>query len=94
MERLRAYSREQLTLLKSYLRSAGIEAIGGDNDHGAFLAVRLDDPAGISSKLAERGLITDARGPWLRLCPDCLTTDRELRIATSTLAEVLQQTQS
>jgi kynureninase len=89
VERLRAYSLEQLTRLRSYLRDAGVEAIGGDGDHGAFLAVRLDDAGCISAKLAERGVITDARGPWLRLCPDCLTRDEELRKAALALGEVL-----
>jgi kynureninase len=88
VERLRAYGLEQLGRLKNYLREAGIEAIGGDNAHGAFLAIRLDDPSRISAKLAERGVITDARGPWLRLCPDCLTRDEELRVSASVLADV------
>ncbi len=90
-ERLRTYGLKQLTRLQDYLRSAGIEAIGGDNDHGAFLAVRLDDAAKVSAKLAERGVITDARGQWLRLCPDCLTRDKELQTAASALREVLTQ---
>ena len=29
--------------------------------------------------LEARGIVTDARGEWLRLCPDVLTTDAELR---------------
>jgi kynureninase len=94
VERLRSYGLEQLRRLKSYLRNAGIEAIGGDADHGAFLAVRLDDAASISARLAERCVITDARGQWLRLCPDCLTQDNELRMAASVLAEVLEQARS
>ncbi len=88
-ERLRAYGLDRLTRLRSYLRDAGIAAIGGDSDHGAFLAVRLDDAKAISAKLAEQGVITDARGPWLRLCPDCLTRDEELRTAASAFREVL-----
>jgi kynureninase len=91
VERLRAYSLEQLTRMKSHLSEIGVEAVGGDSGHGAFLAIRLDDAKGISAKLAQRGLITDARGPWLRLCPDCLTQDKELRTAATLLSEVLQQ---
>lgn len=87
VERLRTYSLHQLTRLKGYLRDIGITAVGGDADHGAFLAVCLDDAATISKKLAERGVITDARGPWLRLCPDCLTRDEELRVAAVALSE-------
>jgi kynureninase len=91
VQRLRTYSLEQLARLKGYLRNAGVEAIGGDADHGAFLAVQLESAADISAKLAERDVITDARGQWLRLCPDCLTQDHELRTAASALGEVLMQ---
>jgi kynureninase len=94
VDRLRAYRLGHLTRLKSYLGDVGVEAIGGDSDHGAFLAVRLDDAKDISATLAQRGLITDARGPWLRLCPDFLTQDKELRIAAKCLGEVLEQIHS
>lgn len=94
VERLRAYSLHQLTRLKVYLRDTGITAVGGDADHGAFLAVCLEDAATISKKLAERGVITDARGPWLRLCPDCLSRDEELRVATIAMGEVLERRSS
>jgi kynureninase len=94
VDRLRAYGLEQLKRLKKYLQDKGIEAMGADTDHGAFLAVKLEGAAGISAKLAERGVITDARGPWLRLCPDCLTQDKELRVAASVLAELLEPARS
>jgi kynureninase len=92
VERLRAYGLEQLIRLKGYLHEAGVESIGGDGDHGAFLAVRLNHASNVSAKLAEQSVITDARGPWLRLCPDCLTTDSELRVAASRLGELLERT--
>jgi kynureninase len=42
-------------------------------------------------KLLERdGIVCDARGEWLRLCPDCLTRDSELRRAALSLAEALR----
>jgi hypothetical protein len=40
VERLREYGQKQLSQLKLYLADAGIDAIGGDADHGAFLSVR------------------------------------------------------
>jgi kynureninase len=92
VDRLRNYSLQQLTRFKSYLRDAGIEAIGGDADHGAFLTVRFNNASAIAAKLAVRGIIADARGQWLRLCPDCLTRDEELQTAASVLGEVLEQT--
>ena len=42
VERLRAYSLKQLDALRGYLSGAGINTVkGGDEDHGAFLAIRL-----------------------------------------------------
>jgi hypothetical protein len=37
-------------------------------------------------------VITDARGPWLRLCPDVLTTDDELVRAADALSAVVRHT--
>ncbi|WP_158748433.1 aminotransferase class V-fold PLP-dependent enzyme [Acidobacterium sp. S8] len=91
VDRLRVYGRELLSRLKEYLRDAGVKAIGGDDDHGAFLAIPLEGAADIAAKLAERGVIADARGDWLRLCPDCLTRDEELRAASSALGELLKR---
>jgi kynureninase len=81
---------DRLVRLKGYLAERGIAAMGADEDHGAFLAVRLANAREISAKLAERGVITDARGEWLRLCPDCLTRDEELRAAASSCRLVPQ----
>jgi len=44
VERLREYRQKQLSQLKLYLADAGINAIGGDDDHGAF------DPATLLCK--------------------------------------------
>jgi hypothetical protein len=35
-----------------------------------------------------RGIATDARGEWLRLTPDVLTTDGELSAAAAALADI------
>jgi kynureninase len=94
VERLREYGQRQLRQLKLYLAEAGIEAIGGDADHGAFLSVRHTDASAIAKKMVESHVITDARGEWLRLCPDCLTRDDELRTAASALQTALEQMHS
>ena len=91
VERLREYSQRLLKRLKRYLAEAGIEAIGGDADHGAFLSVRLRNASNVAEKMAESGVITDARGEWLRLCPDCLTRDAELRTAAMVLQSAMEQ---
>ena len=90
VERLREYGLKQLRQLKQYLSEAGIDAVGGDADHGAFLSVRHAKARHLAEKLAERNVITDARGEWLRLCPDCLTRDVELRTAASVLQNSLK----
>jgi kynureninase len=94
VERLHEYGQKQLSQLKLYLADAGIDAIGGDADHGAFLSVRYANASDLAKKIVESNVITDARGEWLRLCPDCLTRDDELRTAASALHRALEQMHS
>lgn len=90
IDRLRAYSLHQLTALREYLSQAGVNSVvGGDTNHGAFLAVRLATATQLPSILEGEGIICDARGEWLRLCPDCLTRDEELRLAAAALGKIL-----
>jgi kynureninase len=90
VERLRAYSLEQLCALRGYLTDAGVNTVkGGDQDHGAFLAIHLEQAMEFPARLQCEGIICDARGEWLRLCPDCLTRDEELRCAAATLSRLL-----
>jgi kynureninase len=88
--RLRAYSLRQLAALRGYLSDAGVEnVVGGDASHGAFLSIRAADAMEIPEKLARDGVTTDARGEWLRLCPDCLTRDEELQRAAEVVGRAL-----
>ena len=90
VERLRAYSLHQLAALRGYLADAGVgSAVGGDAGHGAFLAVRLASAAMLPELLEAEDIVCDARGEWLRLCPDCLTRDEELRRAAATLGRIV-----
>jgi kynureninase len=90
VERLRAYSLKQLDALRGYLKDAGINTLkGGDEDHGAFLAIRLANALKFPAKLERDGIICDARGQWLRLCPDCLTRDDDLRRAAAAVGKLL-----
>jgi len=92
VERLRAYSLHQLGALHGYLADAGIHAItGGDAQHGAFLAIRVANAMELPAKLDREGIVCDARGEWLRLCPDCLTRDEELHSAAAALAKILRE---
>lgn len=78
VERQRAYSLAQQALLVEALQAQGLAARGGTADHGAFVTVRHAQARALSASLRVRGFVTDARGPWLRLCPDVLTTRAEL----------------
>jgi kynureninase len=91
VKRLRAYSLKQLDALRGYISDAGVNTVnGGDENHGAFLAIRLAKATGFPSRLEREGIICDARGEWLRLCPDCLTRDEELRCAAAALGKLLR----
>jgi kynureninase len=91
VERLRAYGLKQLDALRGYITDAGINTVkGGDEDHGAFLAIRLAKAMDFATGLQHEGIICDARGQWLRLCPDCLTRDEELRCAAAALGKLLR----
>jgi kynureninase len=91
VERLRAYSLKQLDALRGYLIDAGINAVkGGDENHGAFLAIHLANAMEFPAKLERDGIICDARGQWLRLCPDCLTRDEDLRRVAAALGRLLR----
>ena len=86
VERLRAYSLAQQRRLAGLLAARGIEAAGGTEDRGAFVVVHDRDAVGLADALGTRGIHVDARTPWLRLCPDVLTTGDELERAAAALA--------
>ncbi|MEP7182595.1 MAG: aminotransferase class V-fold PLP-dependent enzyme [Betaproteobacteria bacterium] len=88
--RLRAHSLAAQRRLCDLLAERGVEADGGTADRGAFVTVRHRDARAWSSALAERGVVTDARGEWLRLTPDVLTTDAEMVAAADALAAAVR----
>ena len=91
VERLREYGLRQLSALRGYLKEAGVvEVVGGDANHGAFLALPLTDAAEFARRMDSEGIVCDARGEWLRLCPDCLTRDAELRRAAEVVGRLLR----
>ena len=79
--RLRDYSLALQRRLVALLAERGIEARGGTADRGAFVVVQDRSARAWSEALEARGIVTDARGEWLRLTPDVLTTDAELDAA-------------
>jgi kynureninase len=86
-DRIRAYGLDRQQRLKEYLRAAGIAATGGDAQHGAFLVVRHPQAMPLAQQMKSLGVRADARAEYLRLCPDVLTRDAEMR----RVAEVVVQ---
>jgi kynureninase len=88
--RLREYSLRQLRAFRRYLDDAGVQDVtGGDEHHGAFLTIRLKDAMELPALLERDGISCDARADRVRLCPDCLTRDEELRRTAAVLGRVL-----
>jgi kynureninase len=81
VERIRAYGEAQKALLKSLLPV---------EDHGgAFVVLKNGRAKALSDELEEKGVKTDARGEYLRLCPDYLNSRAELQQAAKALLSCL-----
>ena len=83
--RLRAYSLVQKAMLADLIPNAS----GAGKDHGAFITVRHPQAAQIVKQLEEEKVKVDARGEYLRLCPDILTSRAELERAAAILRPLL-----
>jgi kynureninase len=88
VDRLRVHSLALQKRLVALLAERGIEAEGGSNDRGAFIVIRDPDATALAQALERNGVHGDARGPFLRLCPDVLTTEAELAAAAKQVALV------
>jgi kynureninase len=95
VEALREDSLARQRRLVDALASLGVRAIGGDASRGAFVVVPIAGPDGrageVVEALARRGVIADARGAFLRLCPDPLTSAADTTRAAAALAAVLDE---
>jgi kynureninase len=95
VQRVREYSLAQQRRLVSSLAERGVSATGGSPDFGAFIVVdcRGDGASRAARRgveaLAARGVIADARGHRIRLCPDVLTTSDELDHVARAFADVI-----
>ena len=91
--RLRAYSLAQQRALVSLLGERGVAASGGTEDRGAFVTIRHSQAVTLAEALVTRGVRCDARGDFLRLCPDVLTTSAELGQAALRVGEAMAAVQ-
>lgn len=88
VERLRAYSLEQLSRLREKLLGHAIKAFGSATDCGAFVAIPHPEAVALSQRLADQGVCTDAREGYLRLGPDILNTEAEINTTVERLVEI------
>lgn len=86
VERIREHSLRLQRELCALLAALGVPALGGTAERGAFVVVRDPLAPALSTRLAAKGIVTDARGAVLRLCPDLLTTAHDLERAADALA--------
>ena len=85
VKRLREYSLAQKTMLCDLLPQAS----GVGADYGAFVTVQHPDAVHLAQEIEARGIKVDARGEYLRLCPDILTSEYDLERAAATVRALL-----
>jgi kynureninase len=86
VDRLRKYSIAQKQLLAELV--PGLE--GADKHHGAFVTLKHRDAVGLAREMEKQGVKVDARGEYLRVCPDILNPRAELERAAATLRALLE----
>lgn len=84
VERIREYNRAQKALLRGLLPVA--------DEGGAFVVLKHEKAKALCGELEKRGVKTDARGSYLRLCPDYLNSRAELESAAQTVLSLLKET--
>jgi kynureninase len=85
VEHLRAHSMAQKQMLAQLLP----QLQGADKHYGAFVTLKHPGAVVLAGKMKERGIKVDARGDYLRLCPDILNTRVELERAAGALKDLL-----
>ena len=90
VSRLREFSLTLQRRLIELFAARDVRADGGHDDHGAFVVTEHERAGEIAHALRHQGVITDARGRYLRFCPDVLTTDEEMVRAVETAAPLLR----
>jgi kynureninase len=96
-ERLRAGYRRQVDLLAARFDAldAPDEVITRDratplDRYGGFLALRSPGAGALRAGLAQRGVMADSRGSWLRLGPAPYVSDEQLETAVELLGDAVR----
>lgn len=87
---IRRHNLEQKKLLAQLLQDQGVSVEGAGESHGAFVTVVSEKASALAAELQRKGVKTDARGRYLRLCPDYLNSREELERAAVTVGSVFQ----
>jgi kynureninase len=90
VERIREHNLEQKAALKSLL-PAHVAVAGEGADHGAFVTLKAAKAKVLAAQLEKEGIKTDARGEYLRLCPDFLNREQELAAVAAVLAALIKR---
>ena len=88
--RLRSFSLACQQRLVASLSTEGVAARGGTEDRGAFVVVTHPRAEEVAAALKGMGIVTDARGPFLRLSPDVVTTEDEMARAAAAVARLIR----
>jgi len=87
VKRVREYSLQQKTMLCDLLPQAS----GVGADYGAFVTVQHPDAVQLAHEIETRGIKVDARGEYLRICPDILNSAYDLERAARTIGDLLRR---
>jgi kynureninase len=85
VDRIREHNLAQKQFLSSLLPVQGVS-----EDHGAFVTLKNENAKALAAELEKKGVKTDARGEYLRLCPDFLNSRAELERAAARLELLLR----
>ena len=85
VERIREHNLAQKAVLKSLLPVQGEGA-----HHGAFVTLKTAKAKRLAAELEKDGIKTDARGEYLRLCPDYLNFREELEAASARVSALMR----
>jgi kynureninase len=89
VERIREHNLAQKAVLKSLL-PAHLPISGEGADHGAFVTLKTAKAKLLAAQLEKDGIKTDARGEYLRLCPDYLNFRKELEAAAARVSALMR----
>jgi kynureninase len=92
VQAIRDYNLERLRILRERFLTHGVPIFAPEREEqwGAFALLPAADAPGLSRKLKEAGVNTDARGGFVRFGPDLLTTEAELDEAARIVAACLK----